>query len=187
MIDGPNDEFSAETNQITSVEDRSMDNNTILANNVRSGNKSHSRDHQSDFMVSEVATSKYGGSKEIFKKKKKDITSNFNKNGFGQKKLEKNRIQGNLAEDTHGSGLGVWDRLYNDHFDREISKDDYKRKIENDIGAKWALELVEKNQIYYDNNGIFSPPIKPRHRTFLRPVFRPDLPRFHFLQKYQQP
>ena len=186
-IDMPNDEFSAETNQITSVEDRSMDNNTFQPHNLKSGNKSGLRDHQSDFMVSEVVSSKYAGSKEILKKKRNEFNPNISKNVPRQKKLGNNGIDGSLVEERHGSGVRVWDRLYNDHFDREISKDDYKRKIENDIGTKWALELVEKNQIYYDNNGNFFALNKNRHWTFLRPVFRPDLPGFHFLQKHQQP
>lgn len=48
----------------------------------------------------------------------------------------------------------IWDRLYNDSFDRQTNRKNREEMLSNLLGTKWTMDLIEKNQLYYDINGV---------------------------------
>ena len=72
------------------------------------------------------------------------IKQNFRKRDIA---IPKNRID--RSQINKGS---IWDRLYNDSFDRQAYRKNQEEALENLLGSKWTMELVEKNQLYYLKN-----------------------------------
>ena len=74
------------------------------------------------------------------------IKQNFRKKDIV---ISKNRID--RSQINKGS---IWDRLYNDSFDRQVYRKNQEVALENLLGSKWTMELVDKNQLYFDINGV---------------------------------